>query len=167
MAGENLRDLNAFVLVEESSFTRVVARLGVSQSALRQTIRALRNAWACVCSTARHDASRRAVLHQSAPAQSRELFAWAFRNGDKEHRIKVEGQPVFSTLPAVLMAALAGFGLAYVPEAMIKPQVEAGRLIAVLTSWRQNFERYNVYYSSRRLVSPAFSLLVNALCYSE
>ena len=74
------------------------------------------------------------------------------------YKRQVEGQPVFSTLPAVLMAALAGFGLAYVPEAMIKPQVEAGRLIAVLTSWRQNFERYNVYYSSRRLVSPAFSL---------
>lgn len=33
---------------------------------------------------------------------------------------------MFSTLPAVLMAALAGFGLAYVPEAMIKSQVEAG-----------------------------------------
>jgi DNA-binding transcriptional LysR family regulator len=39
---ENLNDLNAFVLVaREGSFTKAAARLGVSQSALSQTIRSL------------------------------------------------------------------------------------------------------------------------------
>ena len=42
MNTENLRDLNAFVVVaEERSFTRAAARLGVSQSALSQTVRNL------------------------------------------------------------------------------------------------------------------------------
>lgn len=42
MSSENLRDLNAFVVVaEEGSFTRAAARLGVSQSALSQTVRNL------------------------------------------------------------------------------------------------------------------------------
>ncbi len=42
MSNENLRDLNAFVIVaEEGSFTRAAARLGVSQSALSQTVRNL------------------------------------------------------------------------------------------------------------------------------
>lgn len=42
MGNENLRDLNAFVTVaEEGSFTRAAARLGVSQSALSQTVRHL------------------------------------------------------------------------------------------------------------------------------
>ncbi|HMN70475.1 MAG TPA: LysR family transcriptional regulator [Rhodoblastus sp.] len=42
MPNENLRDLNAFVMVaEEGSFTRAAARLGVSQSALSQTVRNL------------------------------------------------------------------------------------------------------------------------------
>lgn len=42
MSNENLRDLNAFVTVaEEGSFTRAAARLGVSQSALSQTVRNL------------------------------------------------------------------------------------------------------------------------------
>ncbi|MEA4837505.1 MAG: LysR family transcriptional regulator [Rhodospirillaceae bacterium] len=42
MSNENLRDLNAFVVVaEEGSFTRAAARLGVSQSALSQTVRNL------------------------------------------------------------------------------------------------------------------------------
>lgn len=94
-----------------------------------------------------------------------EIFAWTFRKGGKEQRIKVEGQLVFSTLPAVLTAALAGFGLAYVPVAMVRPHLEAGRLVEVLAPWRQTFERYHLYYSSRRLASPAFSLLVDALRY--
>jgi len=42
MPNENLRDLNAFVAVaEEGSFTRASVRLGVSQSALSQTVRNL------------------------------------------------------------------------------------------------------------------------------
>lgn len=42
MINENLRDLNAFVVVAtEESFTRAAARLGVSQSALSQTVRNL------------------------------------------------------------------------------------------------------------------------------
>lgn len=74
---------------------------------------------------------------------------------------------MFSTLPGVLTAALAGFGLAYMPEAMVRPHVESGRLVEVLTPWRQTFERYHLYYSSRHHLSPAFSLLVQALRYKE
>lgn len=42
MAGENYNELAAFVMVaRERSFTRAAAKLGVSQSALSQTIRGL------------------------------------------------------------------------------------------------------------------------------
>src|SRR4051794_12115338 len=42
MADENLNDLAAFLAVaEEQSFTRAAAKLGVSQSALSQTVRNL------------------------------------------------------------------------------------------------------------------------------
>ena len=42
MAGENLNDLAAFMVVaKEQNFTRAAKRLGVSQSALSQTVRGL------------------------------------------------------------------------------------------------------------------------------
>src|ERR671912_1972504 len=42
MPGENLNDLSAFLAVaREQSFTRAAAKLGISQSALSQTIRQL------------------------------------------------------------------------------------------------------------------------------
>jgi DNA-binding transcriptional LysR family regulator len=42
MSSENLKDLNAFVIVaQEGSFTHAATRLGVSQSALSQTVRGL------------------------------------------------------------------------------------------------------------------------------
>ena len=42
MAGENFHDLAAFVAVaQEQSFTRAASKLGVSQSALSQTVRSL------------------------------------------------------------------------------------------------------------------------------
>jgi DNA-binding transcriptional LysR family regulator len=48
---ENLNDLTAFVMVaREGSFTKAAARLGVSQSALSQTIRALEEErWEYAC----------------------------------------------------------------------------------------------------------------------
>jgi len=96
-----------------------------------------------------------------------EFFAWTFRRGGKEQRVKVEGRLVFNTLPAVLTATLAGFGLAYLPEALVRPHVKSAQLIEVLAAWRQTFERYHLYYSNRRHASPAFSLLVEVLRYKE
>ena len=59
MAGNNLKDLSAFVMVaEECSFTRAAARLGVSQSALSQTIRGSRRGSTCGCLRVRRAACR-------------------------------------------------------------------------------------------------------------
>jgi DNA-binding transcriptional LysR family regulator len=65
----------------------------------------------------------------------------------------------------MLNAALAGFGLAYVPEELAQPHVAAGRLRRVLEDWCPPFPGYHLYYPSRRQASRAFALLVDALCY--
>jgi len=91
------------------------------------------------------------------------LYAWEFEKGDRELRVRVEGQLVLNGTTQVLNAALAGFGLAYVPEDLAQPHVAAGRLVRVLEDWCEPFTGYHLYYPSRRHASPAFALLVDAL----
>lgn len=93
------------------------------------------------------------------------LYAWEFEKGSRELKVRVEGQLVFNGLTQILNAALAGFGLAYVPEDLAQPHLAAGRLTRVLEDWCPPFPGYHLYYPSRRQTSPAFALLVDALRY--
>src|SRR6266704_3876147 len=93
------------------------------------------------------------------------LYAWEFEKGGRELKVRVEGQLVFNGTTQMLNAALAGFGLAYVPEDLAQPHVAAGRLKRMLDDWCPPFPGYHLYYPSRRHSSPAFVLLVDALRY--
>lgn len=91
------------------------------------------------------------------------LYAWEFEKGGRELKVRVDGQLIFNSTGPMLNAAVAGCGIAYVPEDLIKPHVAAGRLRRVLEDWCQPFPGYHLYYPSRRHSSPAFALLVDAL----
>jgi DNA-binding transcriptional LysR family regulator len=93
------------------------------------------------------------------------LYAWEFEKGGRELRVRVEGQLVFNGTAPMLNAALAGFGLAYVPEDAVQAHIADGRLIRVLSDWCPPYPGYHLYYPSRRQPTPAFALLVNALRY--
>jgi DNA-binding transcriptional LysR family regulator len=91
------------------------------------------------------------------------LYAWEFEKGRRELRVRVDGQLVFNTLRQRLDAALAGLGLAYMPEDVAQPHIARGALVRVLEDWCAPFSGYHLYYPSRRQSSPAFALLVDAL----
>jgi DNA-binding transcriptional LysR family regulator len=93
------------------------------------------------------------------------LYAWEFERGGRELKVRVDGQLVFNGTAQMLNAALAGFGLAYVPEDAARPHLTRGHLKRVLEDWCPPFPGYHLYYPSRRHSSPAFSLLVDALRY--
>src|SRR5436309_2369631 len=93
------------------------------------------------------------------------LYAWEFEKGNRELKVRVEGRLVFNDTAQMLNAALAGFGLAYVPEDLAQPHLAKGRLRRVLEDWCPPFSGYHLYYPSRRQSSPAFALLVDALRY--
>ena len=54
------------------------------------------------------------------------LYAWEFEKGKRELRVRVDGQLVFNTLRQRLDAALAGLGLAYMPEDVAQPHIARG-----------------------------------------
>jgi DNA-binding transcriptional LysR family regulator len=91
------------------------------------------------------------------------LYAWEFEKGKRELRVRVEGQLTFNGIPQMLNAALAGFGLAYLPEDLVQSHLAKRRLTRVLADWCQPYSGYHLYYPSRRQPSAAFSLVVEAL----
>jgi DNA-binding transcriptional LysR family regulator len=91
------------------------------------------------------------------------LYAWEFEKDGRDVNVRVEGQLVFNSTALILKAALAGFGLAYLPEDQVQPHIAGGRLIQVLDDWCAPFSGYHLYYPSRRQPTPAFALLVDAL----
>ena len=93
------------------------------------------------------------------------LYVWEFEKDGRELRVRVDGQLVFNGIGLSLKAALAGFGLAYLPEDQVRPCLAGGRLVRVLGAWCPPFPGYHLYYPSRRQPTAAFAVLVDALRY--
>jgi DNA-binding transcriptional LysR family regulator len=111
-----------------------------------------------------HDLNDHSCINLRLPTHGG-LYAWEFEKDGRELKVRVEGQLVFNGTFQMLNAALAGFGLAYVPEDLAQPHVAKGRLKQVLEAWCPLFSGYHLYYPSRRQSSTAFALLVDALRY--
>lgn len=93
----------------------------------------------------------------------RNAWAWEFARDGQEIRVKVEGPLMFNSIYEVLEGALEGFGLAYLPEELARPHLDAGRLVQVLEEWCEPWPGFHLYYPSRRQSSRVMNLLVQAL----
>jgi DNA-binding transcriptional LysR family regulator len=91
------------------------------------------------------------------------LYAWEFEKSGRALKVRVEGQLVFNTATMAVKAALAGSGLAFVPEDCVLPHIADGNLARVLTDWCPFFPGFHLYYPSRRQPTPAFAVLAGAL----
>ncbi len=94
------------------------------------------------------------------------VFPWEFSNEGHELNVRIEGQLIYNNISLRLSSALAGLGLAYLPEDQVTACVQSGQLIRVLEDWCPAFSGYHLYYPSRKHHSHAFSLFVEALRYS-
>lgn len=93
------------------------------------------------------------------------LMAWEFERDGHRLNVHVQGQWVFNGSTAILRAAIAGVGLAYVPEDTTVEHIISGRLQRVLPDWCPSFAGYHLYYASRRQASRALAVVVDALRY--
>ena len=91
------------------------------------------------------------------------VYVWEFERRARQVNVRVDGQATFNTSPPIVLAALEGVGIAFLPEDEFAPHIEEGRLVRVLQDWCPPFSGYHLYYPSRRQHSPAFSLVVDAL----
>ncbi|MCC3704843.1 LysR family transcriptional regulator [Rouxiella badensis] len=93
------------------------------------------------------------------------LYAWEFKKGKQEVRVRVDGQLILNSLYQVINAALDGVGLAFVPRDSVAQHIADGRLQELIAEWCPTFPGYYLYYPSRRETSRAMKLLVEALRY--
>ena len=91
------------------------------------------------------------------------LYAWEFEKKGREVRVRVEGQLTFNGSAPMRDAAVAGLGLAYLPEDSVQALLAAGRRLRVVAAWCPPYPGYHLYYPSGRQPTPAFALLVQAL----
>lgn len=95
------------------------------------------------------------------------LYVWEFEHRKEKLNVRVDGQVALNSTPHIVLAALEGLGIAFLPEEEFSPHIEEGRLIRVLQDWCAPFEGYYLYYPSRRQPSPAFTRVVDALRFAE
>jgi DNA-binding transcriptional LysR family regulator len=91
------------------------------------------------------------------------LYAWEFAKGARDLKVRVDGQLTVNNIPMALRAARDGIGVAYLPDDLVRADLNAGRLVRALADWCPPFPGYHLYYPSRRQPKPAFALLVEAL----
>jgi len=108
-----------------------------------------------------HDLTDHACINLRLPT-SGGLWSWPFAKDGRELKVRAEGPLAFNSIPLMLNSALAGLGLAYLPEDMVQDHIAAGRLVQVLADWSPLVTGYHLYYPNRQ-PSPAFSLLVEAI----
>lgn len=93
------------------------------------------------------------------------LYEWEFIKGKRAMNARVDGTVIFNNAYDILEAARAGFGLAYLPEDMVRPHLSEGQLLSVLEDWCPVWPGLHLYYPNRRQPSRAMTLLVDALRY--
>jgi DNA-binding transcriptional LysR family regulator len=111
-----------------------------------------------------HDLTAHICINLRLP-MSGGLWSWPFAKNGHELKVRAEGQLVFNNVGLMLNMALAGLGLAYLPEDVVQAHLARGGLVRVLSDWCPPVSGYHLYYPSRRQPTPAFALLVEALRY--
>jgi DNA-binding transcriptional LysR family regulator len=92
------------------------------------------------------------------------LMPWELKKA-KEVQVRVDGQLIVTNTYQMIEAALAGFGLAYIPEDLAQPYISKGRLAAVMQGWWITLPGLHAYYPTRRQSSRALQLVIEALRY--
>jgi DNA-binding transcriptional LysR family regulator len=93
------------------------------------------------------------------------LYAWELEKGSDKVQARVDGQVTFNGVYPMISAALAGYGLAFVPDELVQSHIAEGRLHRVMDDWCPSFPGLHLYYPSRRQSSRALTVVVDALRY--
>ena len=108
------------------------------------------------------DLKQHVCLRYRFPSNS-QLQEWAFTGADDDSLWKRSNPLVFNNLEALIRAAVAGFGLAYVPDFAVRQALQSNQLMAVLDEHITAHGRFSVLWPSRRHLLPKLRVFVDFL----
>jgi DNA-binding transcriptional LysR family regulator len=91
------------------------------------------------------------------------LYRWHFERGAASFDLDVDGPITLSTPALMVDAALAGVGIAWVPDYYVTQHLAAGRLIHLLPEWSPSAPGACLYYPSNRHPPTALRLFTQAV----
>jgi DNA-binding transcriptional LysR family regulator len=94
-------------------------------------------------------------------------YAWELLDQGRPVDARVSGQAIFTSVYPMLDAALAGCGIAFLPDGLVAEHLRSGRLEAVMKEWCPAFPGLHAFYPSRRNSSRALAMVIEAIRYRE
>lgn len=95
--------------------------------------------------------------------ESGRLSGWEFERDGETLRIDPRPILVANTLDIEVRAALGGIGIVATFLDTLRPHVETGELVEILSDWQQPFSGPYLYYPGRRLMPPPLRAFVDHL----
>lgn len=95
--------------------------------------------------------------------ESGALYRWDLEHRGKTASIDVDGPMTLGNLNLMVEAALAGIGIAWVPEYQVTELLAAGRLVHLLPEWSPSFPGLCLYYPANRHPPIALRLFAQAV----
>lgn len=89
------------------------------------------------------------------------LFRWSFEGPTGRVDVEVDSVITANDIDFLLIAALEGNGLAFLPEGLVADQVLRSDLIRVLEDWCRPFSGFHLYYPARPYMPPALRAFVD------
>ena len=92
-----------------------------------------------------------------------QMYRWEFERDGEEISISTPGPVTLDGSHATVQFALAGVGILYGAEPVLRPYLDDGKLRQILEEWASPGEGFYIYYSSRRQVPTALRLLIDLI----
>jgi DNA-binding transcriptional LysR family regulator len=90
-------------------------------------------------------------------------YKWEFFGDGQWFAVAVDGPLVVSHRDMAIAAAVQGVGIAMWAEALLKPLVDEGKLVALLEEWCGTFPGWHLCYPRQRHTPPALRAFVDFL----
>ncbi len=95
--------------------------------------------------------------------ESGAIYRWEFERNGVAEIINVNGPLTLTDQTLMVEAAIAGLGIAFVPDFLVIDAIQMGRLERLLDSWCPPFPGVCLYYPGRRHVSSGLRALIETI----